>query len=92
MADEKVKQTEAKQNLPGEFQRILDVRVDVTGRLGCCRMRMKEVLDLDVGTIVQLRQDAKEPIELCLNDKVVARGEVVVVNDSFGIKITEMAE
>lgn len=92
MADEELDENMAQQDLPGEFQRILDVRVDVTGRLGRCRMRMKEVLDLDVGTIVQLRQDAKEPIELCLNDKVVAKGEVVVVNDSFGIKITEMAE
>ena len=37
-------------------------------------------------------QSAKDPIELCLNNKVVARGEVVVVNDAFGIKITEMVD
>lgn len=75
---------------PGDFDRILEVKVEVTGKLGSCRMKMSEVLELDVGAIVQLRQQAKDPIELCLNDKVVALGEVVVVNDSFGIKITEM--
>jgi flagellar motor switch protein FliN/FliY len=92
MANENIDEVVARENYPEEFQRILNVRVEVSGRLGCCRMRMKEVLDLDVGTIVQLQQSAKEPIELCLNDKVVAKGEVVVVNDSFGIKITEMVE
>jgi flagellar motor switch protein FliN/FliY len=92
MANEELGRGETPSQLSGEFQRIMDVRVDVSGRLGRCQMRLKEVLDLDVGTIVQLKQNAKEPIELCLNEKVVARGEVVVVNDSFGIKITEMVE
>ena len=77
---------------PGDFERILEVKVEVTGKLGSCRMKMRDVLELDVGAIVQLRQQAKDPIELCLNDKVVALGEVVVVNDSFGIKITEMVD
>jgi flagellar motor switch protein FliN/FliY len=77
---------------PKGMDRILDVKVDVTGRLGACKMSMREVMNLGAGTIVQLRQSAKEPIELCLNDRVVARGEVVVVNDSFGIKITEMVD
>ena len=76
----------------GDLKRIMDVNVDVSGRLGHCHMRLKDVLDLDVAMIVQLRQSAKEPIELCLNEKVVAKGEVVVVNDSFGIKITEMVD
>jgi len=92
MADDKLNESSSADNSSGDYQRILNVRVDVTGRLGRCRMRMQEVLDLDIGTIVQLRQSAKEPIELCLNEKVVAKGEVVVVNDSFGIKITEMVD
>lgn len=92
MANEELERGEPQDNLSGDFQRIMDVQVDVSGRLGHCHMRLKDVLDLDVGTIVQLRQNAKEPIELCLNEKVVAKGEVVVVNDSFGIKITEMVD
>ena len=71
---------------------ILDVKVEVTGNLGSCRMTMREVLELAPGTIVQLKQRVNDPVLLCLNDKVVARGEVVVVNDCFGIKITEMVE
>ena len=43
---------------------------------------MREIIKFEVGTIVQLKQSAKDPIELCLNNKVVARGEVVVVNDA----------
>ncbi|MGB0418162.1 MAG: FliM/FliN family flagellar motor switch protein [Opitutales bacterium] len=77
---------------PMGIDRILDVKVDVTGRLGACNISMREIIEFDVGTIVQLKQSAKDPIELCLNNKVVARGEVVVVNDAFGIKITEMVD
>lgn len=90
MADEKLDDAVTGGQGPKDFDRILDVRVMVTGKLGACNMLMREVLELDVGTIVQLRQNAKDPIALCLNDNVVAKGEVVVVNDSFGIKITEM--
>lgn len=92
MADEELGSAKAQDFPSGGVERIMDVQVDVSGRLGHCHMRLKDVLDLDVGTIVQLRQNAKEPIELCLNEKVVAKGEVVVVNDSFGIKITEMID
>lgn len=71
---------------------ILDVKVEVTGVLGTCEMTMREVLELAPGTIIQLKQKVTDPVMLCLNNKVVARGEVVVVNDCFGIKITEMIE
>ena len=69
---------------------ILDVEVEVTVQLGSCKMTMGEVLNLTAGNVVQLQQKRSEPVLLCLNDKVVARGEVVAVEDSLGIKITEM--
>lgn len=71
---------------------IMDVEVEVTAQLGSCTMTMGEVLALNSGTVVQLKQKASEPVLLCLNDKPVAKGEVVVVENSFGIKITEMIE
>jgi flagellar motor switch protein FliN/FliY len=71
---------------------IMDVQVEVTAQLGSCMMTMGEVLGLSAGTVVQLKQKATEPVVLCLNDKPVAKGEVVVVENSFGIKITEMIE
>jgi flagellar motor switch protein FliN/FliY len=58
--------------------------------LGSCRMSMREVLQLNPGSVVQLDKLADAPVEVLLNDKLVARGEVVVVENKFGIKITEM--
>ncbi len=71
---------------------LMEVKVEVTGKLGTCDMTMREVMELAPGTIVQLKQRVQDPVLLCLNDRVVAKGEVVVVEDSFGIKITEMIE
>ncbi len=72
------------------LQLILDVEVEVTVQLGSCKMTMGEVLNLGAGNVVQLSQKKNDPVLLCLNDKVVARGEVVVVEESLGIKITEI--
>lgn len=74
------------------IEAIFDVNVEVTGTIGTCRMSMREVLELSPGTIVQLQQKVSEPVLLCLNDRPVANGEVVVVNDCFAIKITKMLE
>jgi flagellar motor switch protein FliN/FliY len=69
---------------------VLDVKVKVTVQLGSCQMPMREVLALAPGSIVQLMQRASDPVGLFVNDKLVAHGEVVVVEDNFGIKITEL--
>jgi flagellar motor switch protein FliN len=69
---------------------VLDVRVKVTVQLGSCQLPMREVLELAAGTVIQLNQHANDPVGLYVNDKLIAYGEVVVVEDSFGIKITEL--
>ena len=69
---------------------VLDVKVKVTVQLGSCHLPMREVLELSPGTVIQLNQQASDPVGLYVNDKLVAYGEVVVVEDSFGIKITEL--
>jgi flagellar motor switch protein FliN/FliY len=69
---------------------VLDVKVKVTVQLGSCALPMREVLELTQGTVVQLNQHANDPVGLFVNDKLIAYGEVVVVEDSFGIKITEL--
>jgi flagellar motor switch protein FliN/FliY len=76
--------------LPANLDMFLDVPVIVTVQLGSCRMSMREVLQLNPGSVVQLDKLADAPVEVLLNDKLVARGEVVVVENKFGIKITEM--
>ena len=69
---------------------ILDVPVKLAVELGSCQMPMREVLELTVGSVVQLDKVADEPVQLSVNRKLVARGEVVVVENQFGIKIIEL--
>jgi flagellar motor switch protein FliN len=51
---------------------------------------MKDILEMAPGTVIQLDQLARDPVGLYVNDKLIARGEVVVIEDAFGIKITEI--
>ncbi len=69
---------------------ILDVKVDLTVRIGSCMLPMRDVVELGAGTVLQLDQLASEPVGLYVNDKLIARGEVVVVEENFGIKITQI--
>lgn len=69
---------------------VLDVPVSLTIELGSCQLPMKEVLQLNIGSVVQLDKPADAPVELSVNGKLIARGEVVVVEDRFGVKITEV--
>jgi flagellar motor switch protein FliN/FliY len=75
---------------PQNLDLLLDVPVGLTVELGGCELAMKEVLQLNVGSVVQLDQDVDSPVELHVNHKLVARGEVVVMDNRFGIKITEL--
>jgi flagellar motor switch protein FliN len=76
--------------IPSNLHLVLDVPVSLTIELGSCQLPMREVLQLDVGSVVQLDKSADAPVELSVNGKLIARGEVVVVEDRFGIKITEV--
>ncbi|MCZ7637272.1 MAG: flagellar motor switch protein FliN [Verrucomicrobia bacterium] len=75
---------------PANLDVLLDVPVSLTVELGGCLMPMREVLQLGPGSVVQLDKVASAPVELLVNRKLIARGEVVVVEDRFGIKITEI--
>jgi flagellar motor switch protein FliN/FliY len=69
---------------------VLDVRVQLTVRLGSCQLPMRDVLELSPGAIIQLNQRANDAVGLYVNDKLIALGEVVVLEENFGIKITEL--
>ena len=75
---------------PANLEMLLDVPVNLSVELGSCQMPMRDVLQLNIGAVVQLDKVADAPVELYVNRKLVARGEVVVVEDRFGIKITEL--
>ncbi|MEQ1852721.1 MAG: flagellar motor switch protein FliN [Chthoniobacteraceae bacterium] len=72
------------------LETVLGVKVQLSVRLGSCQLMMRDVLDLSPGSIVQLDQRANDNVGLYINDKLIARGEVVVMEENFGIKITEL--
>jgi flagellar motor switch protein FliN/FliY len=79
-----------KTQIPPNLEMLMDVRVQLSIELGTCQMRMRDVLQLNPGTVVKLDQAASAPVDLYANHKRIARGEVVVANDCYGIKITEL--
>ena len=69
---------------------ILDIPLKVTVELGRARMVVSELLNLGQGSVVELNKLAGEPMEVLVNDKLVARGEAVVVNEKFGVRLTDI--
>jgi len=69
---------------------VLDVPVSLTIELGGCKLPMREVLQLNIGSVIQLDKSADAPVDLSVNGKLIARGEVVVIEDRYGVKITEV--
>ncbi|MCH5264879.1 MAG: flagellar motor switch phosphatase FliY [Lachnospiraceae bacterium] len=75
---------------PENIDLIMDVPLEVTVELGRTSKSIKEILDFSPGTIIELEKLAGEPIDVLVNGKFVAKGEVVVIEESFGIRVTEI--
>ncbi len=71
---------------------LMDVKLQLTVELGRCELPIKKVLELTRGSIVELDRVAGEPVALYANGKHVANGEVVVIEDNFGLRITNISE
>ena len=69
---------------------LMDIPLDISVELGRTRLVVKEVVDLGVGSIVEIDKAAGEPVDIMVNGRLVARGEVVVIEDNFGVRITEI--
>ncbi|MBZ7928069.1 flagellar motor switch protein FliY [Campylobacter sp. LH-2024] len=69
---------------------IMDVRLPVRVRIGNKKMLLKDVLTMDIGSVVELNQLANDPLEILIGEKRVAYGEVVIVDGNFGVQITEI--
>ncbi len=69
---------------------ILDLPLEVTVRLGQTRILIKDLLQLDKNSVLELGQGADDPLDIVVNDRVLARGEVVVLDDRLGIRITDI--
>jgi flagellar motor switch protein FliN len=69
---------------------LLDIELDVSIELGRTDLSIKRILEMGPGSIVELDRMAGEPVDLLVNNKVVAKGEVVVVDENFGIRIVSL--
>ena len=75
---------------PKNIEFILDIPMQVTVQVGSTKMVIRELLQLGQGSVIELEKLAGEPMEVLVNNKLVARGEVVVVNEKFGIRLTDV--
>ena len=74
----------------GNIQVLLDVPLEVVVELGRTELQIKDILNLAQGSVVELDRMAGEPINILVNGKLVARGEVVVIDENFGVRITHI--
>ena len=73
-----------------ELDFILDIPLSLSVELGRCRMLISELLQLGQGSVVELAKLAGEPMDVFINNRLIARGEVVVVNEKFGVRLTDI--
>jgi flagellar motor switch protein FliN/FliY len=69
---------------------ILDIPLNVTAQLGGTQLLINELLQLGQGSVIELNKLAGEPLEILVNGKLVARGEAVVINEKFGVRLTDI--
>ena len=69
---------------------VLDIPLEVSVELGRTRMLISDLIQLGQGSVIELSKLAGEPLEILVNQKLVARGEVVVVNEKFGVRLTDI--
>jgi flagellar motor switch protein FliN len=75
-----------------ELERLYDVPVELAVEIGRTQMTIREALALGPGSIVTLQRLAGEPVDLLVNGKPIARGEVVVIDEEFGLRVTDMLD
>ena len=91
MADEEQMVTQpAVESESGNLGLILDVPLEVSVELGRVRMPVRQLLALTAGSVIELAKLAGEPLDVLINGRAVARGEAVMVNDKFGVRLTEI--
>ncbi len=69
---------------------IMDIPLKLTAELGRTKIVVSDLLNLGQGSVIELNKLAGEPMEILINDKLIAKGEAVVVNDKFGVRLTDI--
>lgn len=85
------KKNESSQKEEYDINLILDIPLDLSVELGKVKMLVNDLLQLGQGSIVDLNKPADEPLDIYVNGKLIARGEVVVVDEKYGIRVTDIA-
>ncbi len=80
----------AEQRSTRRLDLLLDVPLDLTVELGRARMSIQDLLALGPGSVIELDKVSGEPLDILVNNRLIARGEAVVVNDKFGVRITDI--
>ncbi|THB80046.1 MAG: flagellar motor switch protein FliN [Desulfobacteraceae bacterium] len=88
--DVEEKEGSAEEHGERELDFILDIPLELSVELGKTRMLVNDLLQLGQGSIIELNKLAGEPLEVYINHKLIARGEVVVVNEKFGVRLTDI--
>jgi flagellar motor switch protein FliN len=78
-------------HLPGTLDLLMDVQLAVTMRFGSRRLLLREVLDLSPGSVIELDRKIQEPVDLLLDGRLVAHGEVVVIDGNYGLRVTDVS-
>jgi flagellar motor switch protein FliN/FliY len=77
---------------PANLNLLLDIELDARLRFGQCEMILREILELRPGSVVELNREILEPAELLVAGRVIARGDVVIVDGTYGLRITDIAQ
>jgi flagellar motor switch protein FliN/FliY len=88
--DECIAETNLNENEMKNIALIMDVKLPVRVRIGKKKMLLKDVLSMDIGSVIELNQLANDPLDILVDDHVIAQGEVVIVDGNFGVQITSI--
>ena len=89
-SEESVDESVEQEHGERELDFILDIPLELSVELGKTKMLVNDLLQLGQGSIIELNKLAGEPLEVYINRKLIARGEVVVVNEKFGVRLTDV--
>ncbi|MBF0137984.1 MAG: flagellar motor switch protein FliN [Magnetococcus sp. DMHC-1] len=79
-----------KGGIPPNLELLMDVPLDISVRLGSVHMQIRNLLRLNKGSLVELEKEADDPLEIYVNDRLLAYGEVVMIKEKLGIRITDI--
>ena len=85
-----VQQEKATASEPGNLDVLLDFELPVLVRFGKTRLRLRELMELGAGSMIEFEHASENTVEVLVNDRVVARGEAVIVEGNYGVRITEV--